>query len=217
MLFQLHLLRRSCCYSDTSMLHFKDSDVGFCGSNLALGLPVPCRKPVATQDYGVLGKYKGARAETPNSANKNMWRCRASSSRPKPIPWWKRPKQRPHRLSEALNKLKRLKRSTSRLANSFWTGRSTRLFAPAWINGRGSLFRGISQRGVRSHNSNASNRPHSSRHRSNSRSSHDFRIVSTRVSDELTIEIYPAVTVSANLCRDNYAAAACYLACCDSL
>lgn len=61
-----------------SMLHLKDSrhtKYGFCGSNIGMGLPVPCREPLKGHDYGLFVAHGQMRSEQPNTANDINWRC----------------------------------------------------------------------------------------------------------------------------------------------
>lgn len=63
-----------------SVLHLRDSNAGFCGSNLGMGLPVPCRKPQEGSDYGLLGSHTQFQPEARNQANKGVWKCKARAA-----------------------------------------------------------------------------------------------------------------------------------------
>lgn len=73
------LFRRSFLFSKFSMLRLKDLSnlkYGFCGSNIGMGLPVPCRVPLQGHDYGLLGTTEvPVLSEKPNTANSQGWKC----------------------------------------------------------------------------------------------------------------------------------------------
>lgn len=221
------------------MLQLSGSDVGFCGSNLALGLPVPCRKPIAKRDFGLLGTFTYAKSETPNYANRGLWRCEAKQPVSKgtgTVQSGNKKPQTPKKLQATSKPRAPKKRKVTRKK---WWQRS-RKHSPGKRTRRHSIWgrrrrRYSNRMSTRLHEAARINRLVSESTRQTQSSSGSFYSIPfhggshplpvtsrfylqpVRVSPELVIEVYPVLTLSQNLCGiSNPYLSACFLACCDS-
>lgn len=73
-------LNTDCRFNFSCELVVNAEKVGYCGSNFALEIANPCRRPEQNFDYGTRGSMRLYNKAPPNGGNDGMWRCPHSRS-----------------------------------------------------------------------------------------------------------------------------------------
>lgn len=176
----------------------KTNDFAFCGSSLAMNLPVPCRPAEKMFDFGVRNKLASAGPSIPTAGNVDDWACKGTqtSAGPSYVP-------------ESVQSLAESTWSSSTVGSALTSFFSSRMFTSRTTKDgmkpdrTGSVDNvAPGQRMARANDLNSTE------------SSKFFSIQSTR---EFTMEIYPVYeTKPSDSCTSRIAPSTCYAACCDS-